>query len=420
MKNKIFYLVIFLIVLSIILNTINIGYFKILLSVIWYMVSILLIYSGIKYSIRYKFVQLNIKKIIRGINSQSKNNISPLSSLSLSLAAKIGVGSLSGVALAIYYGGIGTIFWIWIISLIVAINTYLEVKLGVIYHGGPSKYIKRCLYDNKLSKLYSILIIISYSILFLSIQSNTIIKTVSYFQINKELVLIILCNVTFISISKGVKNISKINGFLVPIMLIFYLVLGIYIVINNFNSMGLLFKNIFFSAFNYKSIISVFLIGMQRAIFITESGIGTSAISASVTENTSDNQAMLEVFGIYIVSFLVCSVTFLIIALSDYSNNVFSNINGIELVLYSFKYHFGNIGSVFLSVITILFAFSTITSSYFFGETNSKNNKYLKYITIIVIIISAYIRPNVLWNYTDLLVAMLTVINIYAILRINK
>ncbi len=420
MKNKLFYLVIFLLIISFILNIINISYFKVLLSIIWYIVSILLIYSGIKYSIRYKFIQLNIKKIIGGILSKSKNNISPLSSLSLSLAAKIGVGSLSGVALAIYYGGIGTIFWIWIISLIVAINTYLEVKLGVIYRGGPSKYIKKCLYNNKLSKLYSILIIISYSILFLSIQSNTIIKTVTYFHINKEFILIILSVITFLSISKGIKNISKINGILVPIMLMFYLILGIYIVVNNFNNMGYLFKNIIVSAFNYKSIISVFLIGMQRAIFITESGIGTSAISASVTENTSDNQAMLEVLGIYIVSFLVCSVTFLIIALSDYSNNIFSNINGIEIVLYAFKYHFGYFGSIFLSIITILFAFSTITSSYFFGITNLKNNNYFKYIVIVVIILSAYIRPNILWNYTDLLVAMLTLINIYTILKINK
>ena len=203
-------------------------------------------------------------------------------------------------------------------------------------------------------------------------------------------------------------------------MLIFYLLLGVYIVINNFNSMGILFKNIIISAFNYRSIISVFLIGMQRAIFITESGIGTSAISASITENTSDNQAMLEVMGIYIVSFLVCSVTFLIISLSDYSTNFFSNINGIELVLYAFKYHFGYFGSIFLSIITILFAFSTITSSYFFGVTNLKNNNYLKYVVILIIILSAYIRPNILWNYTDLLVAMLTLINIYAILKINK
>ena len=128
-------------------------------NIIWYIVSILIIYSGIKYSFKYKFMQFNIKKLISSINSKSNNNISPISSLCISLAAKIGVGSLSGMALAIYYGGIGTMFWIIIISLIIAINTYIECKLGINYRekinnnymGGPSYYIKKCLGNKYLS-----------------------------------------------------------------------------------------------------------------------------------------------------------------------------------------------------------------------------------------------------------------------------
>ena len=96
---------------------------KLSLSIIWYIASVLIIYSGIKYSIKYKFIQLNIEEIKKAIKSKSNNNVSPISSLCISLAAKIGVGSLSGIALAIYYGGIGTIFWICLISLIISINT---------------------------------------------------------------------------------------------------------------------------------------------------------------------------------------------------------------------------------------------------------------------------------------------------------
>ena len=129
MKNKLFMSIISLIMLAIFINIINVDYFNKLLAIIWSVTSIILIYTAIKYTIKYKFIQLNIKKIIKGIKSKSNNSISPLSSLSLSLAAKIGVGSLSGVALAIYFGGLGTIFWIWIISILVAINTYLECIL---------------------------------------------------------------------------------------------------------------------------------------------------------------------------------------------------------------------------------------------------------------------------------------------------
>ena len=132
---------------------------KIFLSIIWYIASILIIYLAIKGSIKYKFIQLNIQEIIKGIKSKSNNDIKPLSSLCISLAAKIGVGSLSGIALAIYYGGIGTIFWIVIIGLLISINTYIECILGIKYRikiknryiGGPSYYIKKCLNNKYLS-----------------------------------------------------------------------------------------------------------------------------------------------------------------------------------------------------------------------------------------------------------------------------
>mgnify|MGYP002658241029 FL=1 len=428
MKNKLLMSIISLIMLAIFINIINVDYFNKLLAIIWSVTSIILIYTAIKYTIKYKFIQLNIKKIIKGIKSKSNNSISPLSSLSLSLAAKIGVGSLSGVALAIYFGGLGTIFWIWIISILVAINTYLECILGVKCKGGPSTYIKKVLKDKKLSTLYSILIIISYSFLFLSIQSNTIIKTLEVFNLNTHICIILLTLIVYIIISKGVSRISFVNSILVPFMLIVYLLLGIYVLIKNSNNIPLMFNNIIKSAFNIKSIISVFLIGMQRAIFITESGIGTSAISSSVVENNEENQAMLEVMGIHITTFLVCNVTFIIIAMSNYTEINFNNINGIELVLHAFNYHFGSLGTTILSLITIMFAFSTITSGYFFGENNLMNltpstiiKNIFKILSLLVLILSAYISPKILWNYTDLFVALLAIINITSILRIlNK
>ena len=405
------------------------------MKIIWYIASILIIYSGIKYSHKYKFIQLNIGKIITSIKSKSKNNISPIESLCVSLAAKIGVGSLAGIALAIYYGGIGTILWIVIISLIISINTYIECNLGIKYRdkidnnyvGGPSYYIDKCLGNKYLSYIYGILIIIGYSVIFLSIQSNTIIRTVNYFNINSSYVVIILFIVTLLIIVKGIKGISKINAFLVPIMLFIYLLLGIYVFIDNIYLIPRIFINVIIDAFNIKSIIPVFLIGIQRGIFITESSIGTSAISASICDNDGGKQGMLEILGIYITIFIVCLTTFIIIVTSNYQILELEHINGIEIVLYAFKYHFGNIGSIILSIITILFAFSTIISSYYFGESNLlffTKNKFIKKIYIIifmiVVVISSYVRANILWKMIDFLVAIMAIINVYAMLKIDK
>ena len=432
---KINHIIILLILLSIILNIFNYDYFITILGIVWYFASIFIVYAAIKYSVKYNFIQFKIKKIFNSLKSKSKNNISPLASLCISLAAKIGVGSLSGVALAIYYGGIGTIFWLCLISLLVSINAFMECILGIKYRekinhifvGGPSYYIKKSLNNNTLSKLYGLLIIVTYSILFLSIQANTIVSTGAYFNINKNYIIVTLVIITLLIILKGLKGISKVNTYLVPIMLMIYFGLGIYIFIININIIPNIFYNVIKEAFNFRSIISVFLIGMQRAIFITESSIGTSAISASTCDNDSMKQGLLEVFGIYVTIFIVCITTFLIIVTSNYNQITFNHINGIEIVIYAFKYHFGNSGVMILSIITILFAFSTIISSYFFGESNlllfsmkKLMNIIFKLVFILVIIISSYIKANILWNLTDYFVAILAIINVYAMLKINK
>ena len=232
--------------------------------------------------------------------------------------------------------------------------------------------------------------------------------------------------ITFIIIKKSVNDIFLVDSILVPIMLIFYLGLGIYVIINS-NNITNIFMMMVKEAFNLKSIIPVFLIGMQRAIFISESGIGTSAISASSCDNDPSKQGMLEILGIHITTFLVCFITFLIIVTSSYNMVDFGNINGIEIVMYAFNYHFGKFGRIILSIITILFAFSTIISGYFFGENNVRiftNNKKIinifKIIVILVIIVSGYVSPQILWNLTDYFIAILAIINVSSILRINR
>lgn len=433
MKINVF--IIILLGLGVIFNIYSRNYFLVLLSIVWYIASVIIMYSSAKFSFKYRFKQIRIREFIRAIKSKSKNKISPLSSLSISLAAKIGVGSLSGVALAIYYGGLGSIFWLIVISLIVSINTYVECILGIKYRdkvngkyvGGPSYYIRKCLGNKKLSIIYSILVIIAYSGLFLSVQSNTIVASLSYFNIKSIYVMVFLFISTLIVILKGELGVARVNSKLVPGMIVAYALMGGYIVVIKHDMIFSLILQVIKEAFNIRSIIPVFLIGMQRAIFITESSLGTSAISASLCDNEGNNQAMLEVLGIHITTFIVALTTFLIIATSNYSALNLENINGIELVIMAFNYHFGAIGSLNLSLITVLFAFSTIISSYYFGESNLENitsNKKVKIIFkvvfMIVLVVSCYIRAEILWNLTDYLIAILVIINVVSILKIEK
>ena len=203
---------------------------------------------------------------------------------------------------------------------------------------------------------------------------------------------------------------------------------GIYIIFVNINIIPNILINIVRSAFNFKSFIGGFIntiiIGIQRGIFATEVGLGTSAISSSLTCDKPSNQGYVQLFGNYFTSFIICTITALIIISADVNTSNYTNINGIEYVIDAFVYHLGNIGTIMFLIITLLFAFSTVVSGYCFGEVSLKyikkniNNKsilFFKILTIILIFLGGIISPNILWNLIDILIAILTIINLYAI-----
>lgn len=436
-----YYVIIFCISLLVPINFINQELFHTLLSFVWAIATVLIILSGIYFSIKYKFIQFRFIKMIKSLFSKSSEGNSSFEALSLSLSAKLGVGALSGIALAIYIGGPGTIFWMWLCTLICVINTYVESVLGIKYQekckkdliGGPSFYIKKGLGNSKLAMLYSILIILSYTGLFLTIQSNTIVSSIVYeFNISSIYPLLFLTIISLIVIFMGNKIIAKVSSILVPIMGIIYIFISFYVIIKNITVLPNIITNIFKLSLNFKSISSslfVIIIGIQRGMFASESGLGTSAISSASCKNDPSKQGLCEVFGVYFTVFIICTMTAILILLSDYSNINFGNINGIELTMYAFKYHLGKFGSYLLTTITILFAYSTIISGYVFGEVNLKalfnkvNKKVLlifKIITILLIIIGGVMNPSILWNLVDVMVAFLLIINIYSMLKLTK
>jgi len=439
MRDKLLGVILILIIgLEIILAGSNLVYFNYLKSIIWSIVTILLILVSIYFSFKLKFIQLKFINIFKSIFNNSKGNISSFESLSINLAAKIGVGSLSGVALSIYIGGIGSIFWMWLITLISGVISFIEGYLGIIYQeknknnefiGGPSFYIKNITNSKFLSILYSILIIVSYIFGFITIQSNTIVKSVDYvFNIDKFIILIILVVFSGLIIFKGIKNIAIFSAKIVPFMGIVYIFLGVYIIINNISLIPGILVNIVKSAFNLKSFFGGFLssviIGIQRGIFATEVGVGTSAIAASLTSDSAKNQGYVQLFGNYFTSFVICTITALIIISAQINVSNYNNINGIEYVIDAFVFHLGNFGTIIFLIITILFAFSTIVSGYCFGELalsfikkniSDHSIRLFKFVSIILVFFGGLISPNILWNLIDVLLGILTIINVYSI-----
>ena len=411
---------------------------EILTKIVWVIATVMIVGVGIYLTFSLKFIQFNFVEMFRSIKSNDKKTISPFSTLMLTLGGRIGVGSVAGVALALYLGGPGSIFWMWMTAFIAATNTFGETVLGMKYHqkdgnvyrGGAPYYISKGLNKKWLGTFYAILIIISYIGGFIGIQANTITKSLNQIiDINPFIVGIIISVLSLFIIWGGIKKIMAATNKIVPIMLIIYLLCGLYVTIIQIEDIPYIFQNIISSAFNFQSFLGgflpVFIIGIQRGIFSNEAGIGTGSLASS-TSNIKEPviNGYVQMLGIYITTLLVCTATAIMIMSSDYQNLNLSDVNGIELTLNAFYFHLDKLGHLIIMICIILFSFSTILTGYYYGESCLKFIldkpslgiiKLLKIITCLVLLIGAVISATMLWNLIDFLVALLAIINVYTI-----
>lgn len=399
---------------------------------------IILAVSGIYFSFKLKFKHLNIIKALKTIIKKEDNSgISSFSALCISLASRIGVGSLAGIVLSIHIGGIGSIFWMWIITLICSSNTMIESMLSVkyrkkvnsnIYEGGPFYYMKYGLSNNKMGIIYALIFIIAYTGGFLTIQSNTISKVITEIvPINPILVGVIIVIFVSLVIFNGIKEIANVVSKLIPFIAVIYIFTCLLIIFKNVNLIGNVIYQILREAFNKKSFFTGFIVGSTKTIFSTEAGLGTGAIASATTSSANpEEQGLVQVFGIFFDTFIVSTLTAFVVLLSPTLNLNISNLNGIELTRYAFIFHLGKYGGLILTLSIILFAFATIISGYYYGEvalkyiTKKENTLVLKLITILLLLISTIVSPNIIWKSIDKFIAILAIINTISLIMLRK
>lgn len=414
-------------------------------KLLWAIATSLIIISGIYFSFRFCFVQFKFKEMFKNLFDKSNGirGITPIQSFLMTLGSRIGVGSIAGVSLAIYLGGVGTIFWMWISAFLAASNTFCETVLGIIYRkkdddnykGGPSYYIKYGLGKPVLGGIYAVFIIASYVFGFVGIQGNTITKSLqNMIAIPDYIVGIILLFVTAFIIFGGLKKIASFSEKLVPFMTILYLSIAVFIGIQNAHLIPGIFWDTIRSAFDIKAagigILSTLIIGVQRGIFSNEAGIGTGSITSSTSSTDSPvSQGYIQMLGIYVTTLLICTATAVIVLTSNYNSLIVADINGIELTQYAFKYHLGDFGNILLFISILLFSFTTILTGYYDGESslkyfsdnvNVKQLTFLKLISLSVLFIGCVLSSTAIWTFVDIFTAGLAIINIYGLFKLRK
>lgn len=430
-NNKLInYIIVVLFVVMIGFKISNNELFLLYNNILCYLCIFIVIVGSIYFTIKLKFLQFNVFKMVESIKSSS---ISDVKALFMSMGAKIGVGSIVGISLAIYVSGPGVLLWIWIISLLSSILTYCESYLGCMYkrddQGGVFYYISRGLNNKRLSIIYTFILIFVYAVGFVGIQSNTIVKSIDHvINIDKYVVVIGLCLFIAMIIFNNIKSIIDFMAKLVPVMCVLYIVFGLFILFNDIDRIIFIFNLILDDGLKFdRAIIGVIIIGLQRGIFATEAGIGTSSIASSISSNDKMGQGIFQVMGVHFISLVIVTITGFIIIGSDYS--YVGTVNGVEIIFDIFNHYYGFFGKIGLCIIIILFAISTIVSGYYYsikgleflkGTLSSVGTILIKILVVLLVFMGGVVDSTVIWSVIDTLVLFLLLINIYAIFCLRK
>ncbi len=374
---------------------------------------------------------------------ENKQGISAFQAMTTALAGAIGTGNVVGVATAIALGGPGSIFWMWIAAIVGMMTIFAENVLGVKYRkvnskgevvGGPMYYIEYGLKQKWLAALFAIFCIFATLGMGNMTQANSIAAAMKEsFSFEPKYTGVVLCIISGLIIFGGINRIAKFSEKIVPIMAGFYIIGGLIVIIHNANALPSVFRDIFTSAFSFKSAfggaagitaLKAMKYGISRGVFSNEAGLGSSPIVyASSSEKDPVIQGMWGIFQVFFDTIIGCSITALCILSSGIPT---ANRNGAELSNLAFASVFGRFGSVFVAISITLFAFATITSWYFYGEKSleyligDKYNVIFKSLYIVMILFACVIDLNLVWELSDTFNGLMAIPNLIALMLLSK
>lgn len=392
------------------------------------------------------------KKILR---TDDKHSISQFQSLCTALAATIGVGNISGVAVALAMGGPGAIFWMWLSAFLGMMTNYAENTLGIKYRyrnekgnwiGGAMVYIEKGLGWKWLAVIFSVFCALaSFGIGNIS-QGNEIANGLkNSFGIPNWVTALFIMLFVGLVIVGGIKRIASVTEKVVPFMAITYIIGALVVIFSNVTEVPAAFGAIFSNAFRFKSMgggVAGFTImvamkrGISRGVFSNEAGLGSSVMVHSASDVKEPViQGMWGIFEVFADTIVVCTMTALTILTSGvYNLDAYEAcavngtelaeaglLSGVALTSSAFETVFGSFGNKFISIAVMLFAFSTILGWSYYGERaieylfGVKAIPIYKVFFLVVIFIGCRISLDLVVNISDTFNGFMALPNLIAI-----
>ena len=365
---------------------------------------VLLLGGGVFFFFFSRFVQFkhfgHAINVLRGKydDPDEKGEITHYQALSTHLAATVGMGNISGVAVAILVGGPGAIFWMWVSAFFGMATKFFTCSLAIMYRGkdssgdlqgGPMYVIREGLSKSWywLAILFSVAGMVGVLPIFQANQLTQVIHDVvlepmgmgdSYFttswisiRISDLVTGIVLTMVVTAVIYGGIKRVGTVAGKLVPVMVVVYFVTVMIIIGMNFSQVPAMFSLIFTDAFTGNAVLggavgSVILIGAQRAAFSNEAGIGTAPMAHGAAKtNEPIREGLVAMIGPAIDTLLVCTLTAITILITDTWHT--TSREGVSVTLQAFDAGIPY-GGYILALCAFIFALTSLFSLSYYGE----------------------------------------------------
>ena len=428
-----------------------------------YILIALLLGTGLFFTFKTRFVQVRcfpeaMKKAFGGIKlkgGKQQGGLSSFQALATAIAAQVGTGNIVGACGAILVGGPGAIFWMWIIAFFGMATIYAEAVLAQetkivnedgSVEGGPVYYIQKA-FKGKLGKVlavfFAIAIILALGFMGSMVQSNSIGATFSEaFGVPSWAVGIVVALVAGFIFVGGANRIASVTEKLVPIMACLYLVGGLAVLVIKIKYVPEAFAMIFKYAFTPNAIIggsigaalkTAISQGAKRGLFSNEAGMGSTphAHALAKVEKPHD-QGVIAMAGVFIDTFVVLTMTALVVISTLYAGNgilasgAAEGVSKANMAQLAFGEAFGSkAGSIFIAICLLFFAFSTIISWNLFGKINvvylfgKKSEKIYAVIAVVFTFLGSCLSNDLVWELTDMFNQLMVLPNALALLALS-
>lgn len=417
-------------------------------SVVWG-APMLLFFSGVAayFTFKSRFFQIRGIKVWAGATvgsffsksaeKKQEKGISRFGAFCSVLAACIGTGNIVGVATAIYSGGAGAVFWMWISAVFSMMTAYAENWLGIKYKsrnkfgetaGGAFRYMENGVKMGGMAKVYAVLCLFSTLGMGDMAQANSVTSSLeSEFGVSKYITGAFMTVLCFLVIKGGVKRISKFSEITVPFMSAAYLLLSGAVLFINRAEIPASFALIFKEAFSLKALggfgmFKAMRYGISRGVFSNEAGLGSSTLIHSETENSSpEEQGMWAMFEVFCDTVFLCTVMALVILVSKAPAELY----GAKLSIAAYSC-LGEIGKKGIALLTAVFAFASLAGCSFYGE---KSAQYLfgkrakgvyKTVFLMLSFFGGISAPKIIWAAADIFNGLMAVPNLFSLVVLRK